>query len=129
MKYTGVYLSLGGTVGLENNTCIPIMDIGTTSPQQLVCTSDKMPCCQDPPHGEWKFPNGSQVKHLVEGATAFHSNRDNNGNVNLYRVSSDVRSGGRFCCEIPDSYDTYHTLCVDIGKISGDCHVHDGYNS
>ena len=118
--HTGVYLSLGEAIGLRNNTCIPITDIGTLPPQQLVCTSDRKPCCQDQPHyGEWKFPNGSRVKHLMEGAIAFHSNRDNNGNVNLYRVNSDVRlPGGRFCCEIPDSYDTNKTLCVDIGNMS-----------
>ena len=46
---------------------------------------------------------------------AFHRNRDNNGNVNLFRVTDNVTSPvGRFCCEIEDSTHTNQTLCVNI---------------
>ena len=46
---------------------------------------------------------------------AFHRNRDNDGNVNLFRVSDDITSPtGRFCCEIEDATHTNHTLCVNI---------------
>ena len=95
-----------------------ITDIGTLPPQQLSCTSDRMPCCRDPPrYGERKFPNGNQVSHISEGAVAFHRNRDNNGSVNLFRVSNDVLSlTGRFCCEMEDATSTNHTLCVNIGE-------------
>ena len=104
---------------MTNGSIILITDIGTSSPQQLVCTSDRMPCCQDPPqYGEWYFPDGSQVKHITEGSpTTFHRNRDNNGNVNLYRVNSDVMSPiGSFCCEIEDATVTNQTLCINISK-------------
>ena len=101
---------------VPSNGTIFITDIGTSSSQQLVCTSDRKPCCWDQPqYGEWKFPSGSQIKHITEGATAFHRNRDNSGNVNLFRVNSDVISPtGIFCCEIPDANDMNHTLCVNI---------------
>ena len=81
-----------------------------------MCTSDRMPCCQDlPQYGEWYFPNGSQVKHKSEKAVAFHRNRDNNGNVNLFRVRDTVVSPvGRFCCEVEDATHTNQTLCVNI---------------
>ena len=112
----GSYLSMSGKI-IPSNRTIFITDIGTSSPQQpVVCTSDRMPCCQaNPQYGEWKFPNGSQVIHITEGAVTFHRNRDNVGNVNLFRVSRNVMSPtGRFCCEIPDASDTDRTLCVDI---------------
>ena len=116
----GVYLSYYDGIILESNSSIPITDIGTSSPQQLVCTSDRKPCCLDQPqYGEWYFPDGSQVVSISERPvpTTFHGNRDNNGNVNVYRVSSDVTSPtGRFCCEIEDAIATNQTLCVNISK-------------
>ena len=46
---------------------------------------------------------------------AFHRNRDNDGNVNLFCVSDDITSpSGRFCCEIEDATHTNQTLCVNI---------------
>lgn len=93
------------------------MDIGTSSQHQLavVCTTDRMPCCQDEPqHGKWQFRNGTQI---TEESTTFRTNRDNNGNVNLYRVSSDVMSPtGIFCCEIGDANGTNQILCINVGE-------------
>ena len=88
-----------------------------------MCTTDRMPCCQDQPqYGEWYFPNGSQVKHRDEGAVAFHRNRDNNGNVNLFRVSHTIMSPtGRFCCEVEDATGTNQTLCVNICNSASVC--------
>ena len=113
-----MYISLGKDIALENNTYLFVTNVGTAAPHQLVCTSDRMPCCRDPPrYGEWKFPNGSQVTHTNEGAVSFHRDRDNVGNVNLYRVSENVTSpGGQFCCEVEDATNTNTTLCVIIGK-------------
>ena len=75
-----------------------------------------MPCCRDlPQYGEWYFPDGSQVKHMTEDAVAFHRSRDNDGNVNLFRVMDNVMSPtGRFCCEVEDVTRTNQTLCVNI---------------
>ena len=118
--YTGVYLSQNGML-IEPDSNIPITDIGTLSPQQLVCTSDRKPCCQDQPqYGEWKFPDGNQVRHITEEQpTTFHRDRDNGGNVDLYRVSSDVMSPtGRYCCEIEDAMHMNQTICVNLGKLA-----------
>ena len=110
---------MGGEI-LPSNRVIFITDIGTSesSGQYVTCTTDKMPCCRYlPQYGDWKFPNGSKIIHIGGGALQFYRNRDNAGNVNLYRVSSDVTSPtGRFCCEVPDATDTNQTLCVDISK-------------
>ena len=75
-----------------------------------------MPCCQaQPQYGEWYFPNGSKVIHRQEGAVAFHRNRDNDGNVNLFCTHHTVTSPtGRFCCEVEDATHTNQTLCVNI---------------
>ena len=116
----GVYLSFYDGIILESNSSILITDIGTSSPQQLVCTSDRMPCCLDQPqYGEWYFPDGSQVVSISEmtAPLTFYRDRDNNGNVILYRVSSDVTSPtGSFCCEIEDATDTNQTLYVNLSK-------------
>ena len=112
----GVYLSFNGN-SVENDSTISISAIQTSvNGPHLVCTTDRMPCCQDKPqYGEWYFPNGSQVKHRDEGAVAFHRNRDNNGNVNLFRLRDNVTSpAGRFCCEVEDATHTNQTLCINI---------------
>ena len=82
-----------------------------------------MPCCQDQPqYGEWYFPNGSQVKHKSERAVAFHRNRDNDGNVHLFRVSDTVTSPtGKFCCEVENAIHTNQTLCVNICNSASVC--------
>ena len=76
-----------------------------------------MPCCRDAPqYGEWKFSDGSQIIHITETPrpSTFHRNRDNSGNVNLFRVNNDVSQAGKVCCEIPDATDTTQTLCINI---------------
>ena len=100
---------------IQNNSDIFFTQIGTSSGDPLVCTSDRMPCClAAPQYGEWKFSDGSQVKHVTERLSTFHRNRDNSGNVNLFRVNNDVSQAGIICCEIPDATDTNQTLCVNI---------------
>ena len=74
-----------------------------------------MPCCRNPhQYGEWKFSDGSQVKHIAERPSTFHRSRDNSGNVYLFRVNDNMFQAGRTCCEIPDATDTNQTLCVNI---------------
>ena len=97
-----------------------ISDLGTEAPHQLVCTTDRKPCCQHPvQYGEWYFSDGQQVKHISEGAVEFQRDRDDNGNVYLYRVGTDqTPDGGKFCCRVQDATDINQTLCVNIGKIN-----------
>ena len=75
--YAGVYLSLGGRI-IPPDSAIFITDIRISSPNQLVCKSDRKSCCHDQPqYGGWYFPNRSQIltflsKHLgfiVTGTT------------------------------------------------------------
>ena len=114
----GVYLSLNGII-LAPNSNILITDIGISAPNQLVCTSDLMECCQTPsPHGDWYFPDGRKVIRFSQGAAAFHRDRDNDGNVNLYRVNNAVSSPtGRFCCEIKNSTENNQTICVNVCEL------------
>ena len=107
-----------------NDSTIGITVVGTSETQpHLVCTTDRIPCCQkQPQYGEWYFPNGSQVIHNSEGAVAFHRNRDNEGNVHLFRTHYTIKSPvGRFCCEVEDSAGTNQTLCVNICNSASVC--------
>ena len=121
VSYSGVYLSLGGSLIPQQGVMILITDIGTSSPNQLICTSDRKPCCQDQPqYGGWYYPNQSRVVNLSERPTptAFHSDRNNHGEINLYRISTDVKSPvGQFCCETMDATNTNHTLCINVGEL------------
>ena len=116
-SHTGVYLSFNGSI-LINDSTIGIRAIRTDVKLRahVVCTSDRMPCCQDPQkYGEWYFPNGSQVIHKSEGAVAFHRSRDNLGNVHLLRTNHTVMSpSGKFCCEVEDATGRNQKLCINI---------------
>ena len=53
---------------------------------------------------------------------AFHRNRDNDGNINLFRMRDNVISPtGRFCCEVEDATGANQTLCVIICNSASVC--------
>ena len=113
---SGVYLSHNGAV-IESDNTILITNVGTSSPNGLVCTTDKTPCCSglDEAAG-WLLPNG-EVVQTSSDPTMFTSDRNSNGEINLYQVNSDVMSPtGRFCCRVPDATGTNHTNCVVISE-------------
>ena len=57
------------------------------------------------------------MNKVDDQSTTFRRNRDNNGNVNLFRLNSSVLSPtGRFCCEIQDASDVNQMTCVNIGR-------------
>ena len=129
--YAGVYLSQNG-VFIEHDSSILITDIGTSSPHQLVCNTDKRSCCKTLParFGNWFFPNNTAVVSSgnIPSPTEFYRDRNDNGEINLYRVSGDVMSPtGRFCCEVEDATATNQTVCVNIGMSCRLCAIH--YNS
>ena len=106
-----------------NNSYVPITGIGTASPPlvplvPLVCTTDRMPCCKSTTtSGEWNFPNGSRVP-IMNTATSFYRNRGDSGEVNLFRLNSDVMAPtGTFCCVVPDATGTNQTVCANIGEM------------
>ena len=124
----GIYLSLGGRI-YSNNSIIPITDIigrGTSavpSDNALQCITDKKPCCYEVPnrHGEWYYPDGSQIlyqSYAIEADLPFFRNRGDDGTVNLNRVNSRIMfTTGKFCCVVPNSIGVYQTLCAYLSKI------------
>ena len=113
--HAGVYLSMGGVVGLQN-TCASISDIGFSQPHQLACVTDRNPCCQN--QGQWNYPNGSQVRQRSESdihQNSFYVEGTNNGSINLFRPSNILEPRGEFCCKIADAADVNHTLCINLG--------------
>ena len=112
----GVFISHNGAL-IKHDSNILITDIGTSSPQQLVCTTDRTPCCKaHNTAGDWFYPGGGLVMHtgiLQE----FGRDRNANGEINLYRANSSVMSPtGRFCCRVPDANGVEQTVCVNVGK-------------
>ena len=110
--HAGVYISHNG-VFIEHGSSILITDIGTSSPHQLVCNTDRNPCCVDPnTAGDWFYPDGGLVMHTGV-SQEFGRDRSNNGEINLYRRDSDVMSPtGKFCCRVPDASGVEQTVCV-----------------
>lgn len=116
-----MYLSLNNREGPDNGTVF-ITQIGTSSSlNQLVCSSDRMPCCLDlQPYGGWYFPNGTSVvdiAHTVTLPSSFYTDRNDNGEINLYRTNNNTLSPtGQFCCKISDAMDNNHSLCIFVGE-------------
>ena len=105
-----------------NNSVILITEIGetnATSNKGLQCITDRRPCCaaQSNRHGEWIFPDGSNVPGIIQNPTSFYRNRGDDGTVTLNRLNSDVMMPtGRFYCVVPDATSTDVTVCADIGE-------------
>ena len=119
LVHTGVYLSLGDVTGIVNNTCVPTTDVGSSIPHQLVCITDRMPCCLDQPwdEGQWYYPNGTEVEHNSRSSNLapYHMNRTDNGRINLFRFNDSVLNpNGKFCCKATDRIGVLRTLCVDL---------------
>ena len=110
ITFAGVYLSLGRAIGIQNNTCASISDVGSSPPHQLACVTDRKPCCLS--QGQWYYPNGSQIGHI----SSFYVERTDEGSVNLFRLSNVLEAYGEFCCRIADATDVNHTLCIDLGE-------------
>ena len=103
-----------------NNSLFFINEIGRTiSSSALQCVTDKGNCYWLKGVyyiGEWYFPNGSRVLRQSD-STEFYRNRDNNGTVNLNRVSNAIISPtGQYCCHVPDNTTVNQILCAYIGK-------------
>ena len=113
MHYTGVYLLQNG-VGIQNNTCISTHNNGSSSPHQLACVSDRVPCCDgSPQHGRWHDEHGLPVDSNI-----FHINRTDEGHINLtvFRVPDEIVGyGGKICCTVDDFTGVFHTACINLG--------------
>lgn len=113
----GVYLSHNGNIIVPGSN-IFATDIGSSLDRQLVCTTDRMPCCQNPDQtSKWYFPDGTPLGNISGGPGTFYSNRDNNGNINLIRSYDAIHpQTGNFCCGIQDATGMDKKLCVNIGE-------------
>ena len=107
-------MSLGSGIGIQDNTCASISDIGSSQPNQLACITDRKPCCLS--QGQWYYPNGSQIGINSAQNSLFYMERTNEGSVNLFRPSNVLEPHGEFCCKIADAMDADHTLCIDLGE-------------
>ena len=78
-----------------------------------------MPCCRGAnANGEWLFPNNRSQVPLMSVATSFFRNRGDSGEVNLFRLNSDVMEPtGKFYCVVPDATGLEQTVCANIGEL------------
>ena len=115
----GVHLSLNGRAR-SNNSVIMISEIGSADNNILQCVTDRMPCCRTSPYtaGEWYFPgDGGVVPSFSSGATMFGRIREDDGRVNLNRVSDNViMPTGQYCCVVPDAIGMMQWACAIVCK-------------
>ena len=101
---------------LSNNSIVQISNVGTDE-LAIRCVTERIPCCKARKSGEWYYPNGTVVPKRVDYNWIFYRNRNDNGSVNLNRMS-DSYATGTYCCQVPDKNcdGLNHTLCVELGK-------------
>ena len=102
-------------VSYSNNTQLLISDIGDTSiGSAILCTTNRSPCCSTNHLGEWYYPNGSMVPNNAAGED-FYRGRGEDQTIRLNRRNNAQSPTGSFCCELPDTIDVSHRLCVTLG--------------
>ena len=81
----------------------------------LLCTTDKVDCCNDflSRAGEFYFPDGSRVPVQGAASSGYYRNRGIQL-IRLNRQSNGVHTG-QFRCEIPSSIDANSVLYINIG--------------
>ena len=126
-----VYLSLGLTTIIVNNTEILITDIGedaTGGLPSLTCHTDLTECCRNNDtggqggRGEWYYPDGRMVQKNADSIAAgegFYRVRNAPQVVRLARRDG-VRSPalsptGSYCCVVPTTVGEM-TVCANIGN-------------
>ena len=78
-----------------------------------------MPCCRGAnANGEWLFPDDRSQVPLMSVTTSFFRNSGDSGEVNLFRLNSDVMEPtGEFCCLVLDATALEQTVCANIGEL------------
>ena len=115
-----VWFSLNGTT-YQNNSCVPLEDIGEND-TALFCMTSFTACCQAPYTGEngrglgnWYFPNATTVPS--SGVSSHGTHWDfyrTRGQmvVALNRIRGGVE--GIYRCEIPDSTNVPQTIYIGL---------------
>ncbi len=124
--HAGVYLSLGSTNIITNNTEILITTIGEGAPGDLpllICHTDLVACCRKSdtiaktnPTGDWHYPNGIPilVGNKAPPDALFYIQR-NKQVVRLHRNESINPQTGSYCCTIP-TIAKEMILCANLGE-------------
>ena len=126
-----VYLSLGSTNIITNNTEILITDIGEDADgglPSLTCHTDLTECCRNSDtgglggRGEWYYPDGTALKNNA-GSTAagesFYFVRNAPQLIRLARrelaMPTPLSPTGFYCCVMPTTGGEM-TFCANIGE-------------
>ena len=113
-----VHAFLRGRV-YSNNSDILITDIGEGE-NALLCLTSLIQCCcvSDTPSisgeealGRWLYPNGSTIGEMSKGED-FYTDRGSSV-VRLNRRNNVTSPSGQFCCEIPDTFFTETSICIN----------------
>ena len=95
---------------------IPITDVGESTPDALVCRTDRDDCCDNRPgetrQGEWKYPNGSTVRTSGSGDD-FYRNRGTSI-VRLSRRNGATGPTGLYCCEVASVADPNARIFINL---------------
>ena len=117
----GVYLQLKDKVYYDNDSVIPISEIGEEE-DALLCITDLRECCKknqtlsnETALGNWFYPNESAVGTLEHFSSdqGFYKNRDRSV-VLLHRKGNITVPTGQFCCDIPDATNETVKICIDV---------------
>ena len=119
-----VFLSLGNTNIITNNTEILITDIGEVGSSDglptLNCHTDSETCCRGIDNGggsglgHWHYPNGT----IITGQMAMDFYRQRfSQQIRLNRITSrnPLEPTGSYCCVIPTTAGEM-TFCANLGK-------------
>ena len=118
----GIWLSLSSNGQIyPNNSVIRLSELypeTTDDSHSLICVTDKRPCCSSPNViGEWYYPNRTAVPTLGAGYT-FYTSRGDDGTVHLYARNGTMSptNVSQFCCELPNTNNLIHTICVYLSE-------------
>lgn len=107
---------------ISNNTVLAITDIGDgrSGGNAIICSTQLTPCCANSAnrHGDWLYPNGTEVPNSIPRYSFFRTRRDadNNGVLGaalLHRFDT-TSASGIYGCVIPGADGMEQTLYVGL---------------
>ena len=120
-------MSLHG-VDIANNSYVNVNDIGVEDHDALLCHTDNQNCCTNMigqrRAGDWYSPNGTTVANMGYNVYMGHSSyffRSRGTQTVLLRRESYPSETGKFCCEVPNAYNSIQSICANVGMLSHTC--------